>query len=219
MIKLTEDFIWRMEEILDLYDGPYDKNYPLICFDERPYQLLSDVYPRITVMPGQVEKYDYEYKRNGTCNIFVFYEPHTGWRHVKVTEQRRAIDVAECMREIVDKFFPKARKVRIVKDNLNVHSPGSLYKAFPPEEARRILKKLEYHYTPKHASWLNMVEIEIGILARQCLDRRIPYMEELKREILTWEKERNKRRAKINWCFKNEDARKKLEKYYPSFSL
>ena len=184
-----------MEEILDLYEEPYDELNPIICFDERPYQLLDDAYPRLTVKPGKMEKQDHEYVRKGRCNLFVFFQPHTGWRHVKVTKRRTAKDVAECMKEIVDEFFPKAIKIRLIQDNLNVHSPASLYERFSAADARNIKRKLDYHYTPIHASWLNMVEIEIGVLAKQCLDRRIADMDTLKKEIAVWEKKRNEKKG------------------------
>ena len=211
--------MWRMEDVLDVYEKPYDPLIPQVCFDERPCQLISETRIPLPAEPGQPPRYDYEYKREGTCNLFAFFQPLEGWRHIKVTEQRTAIDFAHCMKDLVDVFFPKATLIRVVLDNLNTHTPASLYKVFPPEEARRILSKLEFHYTPKHGSWLNMVEIELSVLSRQCLNRRIPDLETMKQEIATWEKERNQQKATVNWRFTNQDARVKLEGLYPQIDL
>ena len=213
------DFVWRMEDVLELYEKPYDPVIPQVCFDERPCQLISETRISIAAQPGQKERYDYEYKREGTCNLFAFFQPLKGWRHIKVTQQRTAIDFAECMKDLVDVFFPDATLIRVVLDNLNTHTPASLYKAFRPEEAKRILSKLEFHYTPKHGSWLNMVEIELSVLSRQCLNSRIPCLETMKEEVTAWERERNQQKATVNWRFTNQDARVKLERLYPQTNL
>lgn len=213
------EFVWKMEDVLDLYAQPYDPLRPQVCFDERPCQLLSEKRVPLPSQPGQPERYDYEYKREGTCNLFAFFQPLAGWRHIKVTSQRTAIDFAHCMKELVDVFFPLATMIRVVLDNLNTHTPAALYQTFPPSEARRILSKLEFHYTPKHGSWLNMVEIELSVLSRQCLNRRIPNQETMKREIVAWEEERNEQKATVNWRFTNQDARVKLERLYPQLDL
>jgi len=208
-----------MEDVLDLYEQPYDPQRPQVCFDERPCQLISETRKPIPAQVGQSEKYDYEYKREGTCNLFGFFQPLTGWRHIKVTKQRTAIDFADCMKELVDVLFPSATVIRVVLDNLNTHTPSSLYQAFAPKEARRILSKLEFHYTPKHGSWLNMVEIEFSVLSRQCLNRRIGDIETMKQEIEAWERERNEQKATVNWRFTNQEARVKLERLYPDINL
>ena len=208
-----------MEDVLDLYAQPYDPCYPQVCFDERPCQLISEKRIPIPSQPGQPERYDYEYQREGTCNLFAFFQPLAGWRHIKVTSQRKAMDFAHCMKDLVDVFFPLATIIRVVLDNLNTHTPAALYQTFPPEQARRILSKLEFHYTPKHGSWLNMVEIELSVLSRQCLNRRIPNQETMKQEIAAWESGRNDQKATVNWCFTNQDARVKLERLYPQLDL
>jgi hypothetical protein len=208
-----------MEDVLNLYAQPYDPLIPQVCFDERPCQLISEIRVPQTAKPGQPQRYDYEYQREGTCNLFAFFQPLAGWRHIKVTNQRTAIDFAHCMKDLVDVFFPSAKMIRVVLDNLNTHTPGSLYQTFPPAEARRILSKLEFHYTPKHGSWLNMVEIELSVLSRQCLNRRIPNQEIMKRETAAWEQKRNEQQATVNWRFTNQDARVKLERLYPQLNL
>ena len=207
-----------MEDVLDLYAQPYDPCYPQVCFDERPCQLLSEKRVPLPSQPGQPERYDYEYKREGTCNLFAFFQPWAGWRHIKVTSPRTAIDFAHCMKDLVDEYFPKAIKVKVVLDNLNTHTPASLYKAFSPEEAKRILDRLEFHYTPKHGSWLNMVEIEFSVLSRQCLNRRISDIEMMKLETRAWVQERNQQRATVNWRFTSFDARVKLKRLYPQLT-
>ena len=208
-----------MEDVLDLSGQPYNPLIPQVCFDERPCQLISEKYLPIPSQPGQPERYDYEYKREGTCNLFAIFQPLAGWRHIKVTSQRTAQDFALCMKDLVDVFFPNAMMIRVVLDNLNTHTPAALYQTFPPEEARRILSKLEFHYTPKHGSWLNMVEIELSVLSRQCLNRRIPNQETMKRETAAWEQQRNEQKATVNWRFTNQDARVKLERLYPQLDL
>ena len=199
---------------MDLYAEPYDSKRPQICFDEKPYQLIGDVYYPLPVKPGKPQRYDYEYQRNGTCNMFLFFQPLLGWRHVEVTKRRTKLDFAWCMKALVDEYFPNAEVIKVVQDNLNIHTPAALYEAYKPEEARRILKKLEFHYTPKHGSWLNMVEIEIAVLSGQCLDRRIPDLTTLKREVASWEKERNEKHAMVDWRFTTKNARVKLKKLY-----
>ena len=206
----------RMEDVLDLYAETPDPKRPVVCFDESPVQLIGEARKPIPAAPGQPRRYDYEYRRNGTVNLFVFVDAHRPWRHVKVTDQRTAQDFAECMRDLVDLHYPQADLVRVVMDNLSTHTAGALYEAFPAPEAHRILRRLEFHYTPKHASWLNMVEIEIGVLRGQCLDRRIGERKQLVSEIATWERQRNKARARINWMFTVDRERTKLARAYPA---
>jgi hypothetical protein len=206
-----------MEEVLDLYSQPEDPNYPLVCFDEASKQLTKETHLPQATQPGQVAREDYQYERNGTANLFMFSAPLLGWRHVDVTDQRTQIDYAYQMKWLVDVGFPDALQIRIVQDNLNTHVKASLYKAFEASEARRILNRLDFHYTPKHGSWLNMAEIELSVLSRQCLDRRIPDKETLKTEIAAWEKRRNENANKVDWQFTTEDARIKLKHLYPSF--
>lgn len=208
-----------MEDVLELYEQPFDPNRPQVCFDERPCQLISEKRIPIPAKPGQPERCDYEYQREGTCNLFAFFQPLRGWRHLKVTQQRTAQDFAYCMKDLVDELFPNAELIRVVLDNLNTHNPVSLYRTFPPQEARRILSKLEFHYTPKHGSWLNMVEIEFSVLSRQCLNRRIPSIEIMEQEVAAWEEQRNQQKATVEWRFTNQDARVKLEKLYPDLDL
>jgi hypothetical protein len=205
-----------MEDVLDVYAEPEDPHYPQVCFDESPYQLISETRLPLPAGPGQAVRYDYEYKREGTRNLFLFVQPQAGWRHIKVTDQRGNRDFALCMKELVDELFPAATKIRLVMDNLNTHSLAHLYETFPPAEARRIAQKLEIHYTPKHASWLNMAEIEFAVLNAQCLDRRIPDEQTLVQEIAAWETTRNQQQVKINWQFTNSAAREKLKRLYPS---
>ncbi len=209
-------YVARMEDVLDLYAEAPDPTRPVICFDESPTQLIGEARQPIPAEPGQLERYDCEYKRNGTVNLFVFLDAHRPWRKVKVTEQRTARDFAECMRELVDVHCPQAERIRVVLDNLSTHSPGALYEAFPAPEAHRLLRRLEFHYTPKHASWLNMVEIEIGVLRGQCLDRRIGERALLVSEIAAWERQRNADGARITWMFTTGRARAKLARAYPN---
>jgi transposase len=205
-----------MESVLDLYAEPYDAKRPTICVDERPVQLIGDVREEIPADIGQVKRIDYEYKHQGTCNIFGCFEPHQGWRYMSVTERRTKKDFAYFIKELVDVYYPDAEKIRIVIDNLNTHTPGALYEAFSPEEARRISQIIEFHYTPKHGSWLNQIEIEFSVLSRQCLNRRIDNIDELKLEVAAWTELRNKKEAAINWQFTTPDARVKLHRLYPS---
>ena len=207
-----------MEDVLDLYAEPYDAKRPKVNFDETSKQLIEEVRLPLEARPGQVERFDYEYKRNGTRNLFMMCEPEAGWPHIEVSEQRTMQDFAHQMKWLVDEKYPEAEVIRVVMDNLNTHKPASLYETFMPEEARRILKRLEFHFTPKHGSWLNMAEIELGILSRQCLDRRIPDEARLKREIKAYEDRRNEAKARINWQFTSGDARLKLHRLYPSIS-
>lgn len=209
------EYVARMEDVLDLYAEAPDPRHPVICFDESPTQLIGEVREPIPAEPGRLGRYDCEYRRNGTANLFVFLDAHRSWREVKVTDRRTAEDFAQCMREISDVHFPKAEKIRVVLDNLSTHSAAALYRTFPAPEARRILRRIEFHYTPKHASWLNMVEIEIGVLRGQCLDRRIDAREKLVSEIAAWQRQRNKSGARINWMFTTEKARAKLARAYP----
>jgi transposase len=214
--QVDGEYVARMEDVLDLYAEQPDPKRPVVCFDESPTQLIGEVRQPIPAAPGQLERYDCEYKRNGTVNLFIFLDAHRPWRKVKVTDSRAAVDFAACMRELADVHFPKAERIRVVLDNLSTHSVGALYQAFPPAEARRILRRLEFHYVPKHASWLNMVEIEIGVLRSQCLDRRIDNRQQLVSEIAAWERQRNASRARIKWMFTTEKARVKMGRAYPS---
>jgi transposase len=213
--KFDSDFVAHMENVLDLYAEPADPSRPVVCFDETLKMLVADVKEPLPPRPGSVEKYDYHYRRNGTANLFVFFDRHRCWRKVKVTDQKTNVDFAECMRDLVDIHYPSAQLIRVVLDNLSTHRERALYDAFPPEEARRILRRIEFHHTPKHASWLNMVEIEIGVLNRQCLDRRIADPSHLRAEVAAWERDRNEEGATINWLFSLEQARKKLARAYP----
>ncbi len=207
-----------MEDVLDLYAESEDPAQPRICFDEFPYQLVAETRLPLPLQPGKPARYDYEYQRKGTCNLFMFFQPGAGWRHVKVTERRTKQDFAHCMKDLVDLHFPEAEVIRVVLDNLNTHTPASLYATFAPEEARRLVRKLEFHYTPTHASWLNMAEIEISVLDRQCLDRRLPEIGLVCSEVTAWEDRRNQQRATVDWQFTNNKARSKLEYLYPSIS-
>jgi hypothetical protein len=214
--KVDGTYVARMEDVLDLYAEAPDAQRPVVCFDESPVQLIGEVGQPIPAKPGQLERYDCEYRRNGTVNLFVFLDVHRPWRKVKVTKRRAAEDYAQCRRELVDVHYPHAQCIRVVQDNLSTHSPGSLYEAFAPAEARRILRRLEFHYTPKHASWLNMVEIEIGVLRGQCLDRRIDDQKWLVRQIAAWQRQRNAAGAQIKWMFTTDKARHKMGRAYPN---
>lgn len=214
--KANAEFVCAMEDVLSVYMRPYDPKHPVVCFDEQSKQLVKEIRQPIPPEAGQKERFDYEYERNGTANIFMSFEALAGRRSVKVTDRRTAVDFAQVIREMVDDQYPEAEKIVLVMDNLNTHKPASLYQAFAPEEARRILDRLEIHYTPKHGSWLNMAEIELSVLSNQCLDRRIPDQETLIREIAAWENERNQGECKVDWQFTAEDARIKLKRLYPS---
>jgi transposase len=213
--KVDTEFVARMEDVLELYAEAPDEQRPVVCFDETPRQLIGESRVPVAAKPGKRARFDYEYVRNGTANVFMFVDVHRPWRHAKVTDRRTSRDFAECMRDLVDVHYPKAERIRVVMDNLSTHTPAALYESFDPAEARRILRRLEIHYTPKHASWLNMVEIEIGVMVSQCLDRRIPSMEILVKEVKAWERRRNRERARIKWLFTLERAREKLGRAYP----
>lgn len=208
-----------MEDLLCLYAEYFTPFNPIVCFDERPYQLLADKVEALPCQPGQPPRIDYQYLRKGVCNLFVFYAPHYGWRHVEVTQSRTKQDFAHQMKALVDTHFPRAEKIRVVLDNLNTHTPAALYETFSPIAARRILDRLEFHYTPKHGSWLNQVEIEISVLSRQCLERRIADIEILRQEIEAWEEQRNYQKVKIDWRFAASDARVKFQRFYPDLDL
>jgi DDE superfamily endonuclease len=204
-----------MEDVLDLYSEPYDPQYPVVCFDESPYQLISEVREPLPATPGHPVRYDDEYRREGSCNLFMCLEPLQGWRHVKVTDRRTAQDFAHCMQDLVDRHFPQAAVISVVLDNLNTHTPAALYATFPPAEACRILRKLDFHYTPKHGSWLNMAEIEFAVVSTQCLDRRLRDQETVRRAVAAWETRRNAAKASIDWRFTTAKARRKLKHIYP----
>jgi transposase len=214
--KIDGEYVARLEDVLDLYAEVPDPKRPVVCFDESPTQLIGETRQPIPAAPGQVARVDYEYRRNGTVNLFMFLDAHRPWRRVKVSERRTAVDFAQGMRELVDVHYPQAEQIRVVMDNLSTHTPGSLYEAFPAPEAHRILGRLEFHFTPKHASWLNMVEIEIGVLKGQCLDRRLDTRERLEREIAVWERKRNVAGARVKWMFTTEKARAKMGRAYPN---
>jgi len=205
-----------MEDVLAVYTRPHDPKRPQVCFDETSKQLVAETRQAIPMQPGQVERYDYEYERKGVCNLFMFFAPLEGWRHVKVTDRRTKKDWAECMRDLVDVHFPEAERVVVVMDQLNTHNPAALYEAFEPTEAKRILDRLEFHYTPKHGSWLDMAEIELSVLSRQCLDDHIPDKISLEQAIAPWERERNALKIGANWRFTTANARIKLKRLYPS---
>ena len=205
-----------MEDVLDVYQQPYDPDYPVVCMDESSKQHTQEVRQPLEAEPGKPARYDTEYKRNGVSNLFVFFEPVAGWRKMSVTSTRKAVDWAHQVKTLLDEDYPQARKVKLVMDNLNTHTPASLYTAFEPEEAKRLADRLEIHYTPKHGSWLNMAEIEFSHLGRQCLDRRIPDQETMRREVEAWVQHRNQNKAKMEWRFTTKDARIKLKTLYPS---
>jgi hypothetical protein len=208
-----------MEDVLDVYKRPYAPKRPNVCLDETSKQLIGETRMPVPASPGQPVRYDYEYKRNGVANLFMMFEPLAGKRHVKVTKRRTKVDWAYCVRDMVDQIYPDAEQIVLVMDNLNTHNKSSLYEAFEPAEAKRIADKLEIHYTPKHGSWLDMAEIELGILARQCLSRRIDNREQLKDEVAAWQLIRNTAEAKVNWRFTTDDARIKLKRLYPSIEV
>jgi hypothetical protein len=204
-----------MEDVLELYDHAADRYCPVVCFDERPIQLIGEVRQPIPPAPGQRRRVDYQYRREGTANLFIFFCPRQGWRHVQVTERRTAADFALQMQALVDNYFPDALTIRLVLDNLNIHRPSSLYQTFAPAEARRILRRIEFHYTPVHASWLNMVELELAVLSRQCLNRRLDTADAVRREVWAWESQRNRAHATVDWRFTCQHARQHL-RLYPS---
>jgi hypothetical protein len=209
-------FVAAMEDVLEVYTRPHDPARPLVCLDETSKQLIAETRTPIPMQPGQPARYDYEYQRNGVANLFMLFAPLEGWRHVKVTDRRTAIDYAHVLKDVSDIHFAKASKIVLVQDNLNTHSPASLYEAFPPAEARRLAERFEWHYTPKHGSWLDMAEAELAILSSQCLDRRIADRPTLEREVAAWLERRNTHHAKADWRFTTADARIKLKNLYPS---
>jgi hypothetical protein len=214
--KANAAFVYRMEEVLELYQRPYDERFPQVCLDELSKQLLKDKRAGLPVRPGEVEKQDYEYEREGVCNVFVACEPLAGKRYAKTTQRRTKVDWAEFVRDLIEVQYPQAEKIVLVQDNLNTHSPASFYEVFPPEQAGRLAQKLEIHYTPKHGSWLNMAEIELSVLARQCLDDRIDSLEEVRKQVQAWQDKRNSAQVGVNWRFRTADARIKLKRLYPS---
>ena len=204
-----------MEDVLDVYHRPYDPRFPQVCMDETSKQLVGETRTPLPAAPGRPVRIDYEYERHGVRNLFLFVEPLRGWRHVRVTERRTKVDWAHAIQDLVDVHYPKAERIVLVLDNLNTHVGSALYETFPPAEARRLLDRLELHYTPAHGSWLNMAEIELSVLSRQCLDRRIPDEATLAREVAAWETERNAHHTTIDWRFTTADARIKLTRLYP----
>lgn len=215
--KESARFVWRMEEVLDLYEEPYDEKRPVVCFDERPCQLLEEVREPLPVGRGAPERHDHEYKRRGMAHLFVAFEPLRGWRSARVHERRRGLEFAEEVRRLLEEVYTEAEKVRLVVDNLNIHTPASFYEAFDAERAHELSRRTQFCYTPVHGSWLNMAEIEISVLVRQCLgSRRIPEPETLLKEARAWCEERNRSGASVDWRFRTADARAKLRKLYPS---
>jgi hypothetical protein len=209
-------FVWRMEEVLDLYEEPYDALRPVICFDERPCQLIGDVRDPLPMKPGCIERFDSEYERGGICWVLMSFEPLSGWREVVVTERRRKQEFALAMRRLAEELHPRSEKIRVVLDNLSTHTAAAFYESFPAEVARDLARRIEFCYTPVHGSWLNMVEVEISVLVRQCLKRRLPDIETLGREARAWCTERNGLGASVDWRFRTVDARTKLRSLYPS---
>jgi hypothetical protein len=205
-----------MEEVLDVYHRPHDPACPLVCLDETSKQLIKETRAPIPARPGRPARTDYEYERNGTANIFMLFAPLDGWRHVEVTDRHAAVDYAHLLKDVSDRWFPDAAKIALVQDNLSTHKPASLYEAFPPAEARRLVERFEWHYTPKHGSWLNMAETELSVLSSQCLDRRISTRQMLIDEVTAWEAARNTHHGKADWQFTTADARVKLKRLYPS---
>ncbi len=208
-----------MEAVLDLYEKAYDARYPLVCMDETSKQLIGDVQAPLPPQPGRIARQDYEYERHDVCNLFICFEPLQSRRRVQVTDQRTAIDWAHFMRDVAEVDYPDAKKIIAVMDNLNTHGPGSFYEAFAPDEAKRLAARFEFHYTPKHGSWLNMAEIELSALSRMCLDQRTPDKDALIREVAAWERERNAKSVTVDWRFTTDDARIKLKKLYPTISV
>jgi DDE superfamily endonuclease len=206
-----------MEDVLDVYTQPHDREKPLVCLDETSKQLVAETRTPVPMKKGRPRRIDYEYERNGTANLFMLFAPLEGWRHAEVTERRTAVDYAHILKDLSDIHFPRAKKIVLVQDNLNTHAKASLYETFPPAEARRLAGRFEWHYTPKHGSWLNMAESELGVLASQCLDRRIPDKETLIKEVAAWKAKRNKNQTKADWRFTTADARIKLKRLYPRF--
>jgi DDE superfamily endonuclease len=211
------EFVWKMEDVLEVYRRPYDPLRPVVCMDETSKQLIAETRRPQDAEPGRERRVDYEYERKGVADLFVFFEPLRGWRRIWITPQRRKVECAWCVKQLLDESYPDAERLVLVCDNLNTHTGGALYEAFPAAEARRLWERLEVHYTPKHGSWLNMAETELSVLSGQCLDRRIDEVEVLRQEVGAWEDYRNRTEAKVRWRFTTEDARIKLEKLYPVF--
>jgi hypothetical protein len=209
-------FVAGMEDVLEVYQRPHDPAYPVVCLDETSKQLIAETRVPIAAKPGRPARYDYEYARNGTANLFMLFAPLEGWRHVKVTDRHAAVDYAHLLKELSDTHLPTARKIVLVQDNLNIHKPASLYQAFAAAEARRLVERFEWHYTPKHGSWLDMAESELGVLSSQCLDRRIPDQPTLIEEVAAWQHRRNNNHAKADWKFTTANARVKLKRLYPA---
>jgi hypothetical protein len=209
-------FVAAMEDVLEVYHRPHDPEYPVVCLDETSKQLIAETRVPIAAKPGRPARYDYEYERNGTANLFMLFAPLEGWRHVEVTDRHTAVDYARLLKELSDKHFPHAARIVLVQDNLNTHKPASLYEAFPAVEARRLVERFEWHYTPKHGSWLDMAESELSVLSTQCLNRRIPDKQMLVEEVAAWQIGRNKKHTKADWQFTTADARVKLKRLYPS---
>lgn len=214
--KANSAFVAALEDVLAVYTRPHDPDYPLVCLDETSKQLISETRVPIPMKPGRAARFDYEYQRNGTANLFMLFAPLEGWRHVEVTDRHTARDYAHVLRDLADRHFAQAKTIVLVQDNLNIHSRASLYEAFPAAEARRLVERFEWHYTPKHGSWLNLAESELGVLACQCLDRRIPDKQTLTDEIAAWQHDRNAHNTKSDWQFTTNDARVKLKHLYPS---
>ena len=205
-----------MEDVLEVYTRPHDPDRPLVCLDETSKQLIAETRTPVPMEKGQPARVDYEYERNGTANLFMMFEPLEGWRHVKLTEHRTAVDYAQALKDLSDTHFSDVAKIVLVQDNLNTHTKASLYEAFPTPEARRLVERFEWHYTPKHGSWLDLAESELGVLSSQCLDRRIPDIKTLAEQVAAWERDRNLNNAKADWQFTTENARVKLKHLYPS---
>jgi DDE superfamily endonuclease len=214
--KANSGFVAAMEDVLEVYTRPRDRDYPVVCLDESSKQLIAETRLAIPMKPGRPARCDYEYERHGTANLFMMFAPLEGWRHVKVTDRHTAVDYAHVLKDLADRHFAKATTIVLVQDNLNIHSKASLYEAFPAAEARRLVERFEWHYTPKHGSWLDLAESELAVLSRQCLDRRIPDTQTLSDEIQAWENERNANQAKANWHFTTPNARIKLKHLYPA---
>jgi hypothetical protein len=209
------EFVCAMENVLEVYKRPYDPKHPVVCMDEKPKQLVKETRTAIACCKGRPECFDYEYERNGTANVFIFVEPLRGWRRVEVTERRTRLDWAHQIKRLIDADYKKAEKITLVMDNLNTHGPASLYEAFKPAEARRLIEKLAIVYTPKHGSWLNVAEVELAVLEKQSIGGRVPDRESLSMRSKTWERERNRAKVKVNWQFRTADARIKLRRLYP----
>jgi len=209
------EFVWKMEDVLEVYKRPYDRLRPVICMDETSKQLIGETRRPVDAAPGQPRRVDYEYERKGVADLFMFFEPLRGWRKVWIAPQRRKVEWAVFVKRLLTEHYAEAERVVLVCDNLNTHTGGAFYEAFPPAEAKQLLNRLEFHYTPKHGSWLNMAETELSVVSGQCLDRRIDEVDELRQEVEAWESDRNVREAKVRWRFTTEDARIKLEKLYP----